>query len=476
MARNIATMKDDIVVDQSPLIQQYLPPKPTAASSSTITPASAMEETEYEQPDNPTAKLNRKQILLQQNIEFRKKFETMALHWQEVLCDTVSEQVLGEAANRIKRTHYQEIIEERNIGKLCGYPLCPKPPRDIKGKFRISLQERKVFDISVLKQFCSSTCLAASRWLESQMTEEPLYLVNSDPEYLKETRVSIVPLDMELAEFQAKRASTSSSSTSHQHQGQQQQQQQQHRKPSVSSLSSTNAASGSLSEAYVQSILATVPETPAFIKIVEKSSEDVDQDMDQDMEEEQHNFGGQDVTQEAKDDQQYDIIEGFKVPVPNSSSSRSQLRPPGVSKNTQEAKAIADQLAKVTLSDSQPGSLSSSSHQQQPQQTQEQAETALARSLSSMSMDTQPDIFLRTNTPIFIAASTRHYAATAPFTIRHWTTSTDDIIVEGIITYNQAMQDNAAEILKGVQVMLFDSVSGTDSSTTKLIIRIDGGE
>jgi len=70
--------------------------------------------------------------------------------------------------------------------------------QDIKGKFRISLQERKVFDISVLKQFCSSTCLAASRWLEAQMSEEPLYLLNSDSDYLKETRVSIVPLNMEL--------------------------------------------------------------------------------------------------------------------------------------------------------------------------------------------------------------------------------------------------------------------------------------
>ena len=98
MARNVATMKDDIVVDQSALIQQYLPSKPSTSSASSPS-ATAMEGTENEQPDTPTAKLNRKQILLQQNIEWRKKFESMALHWQEVLCDTVSEQVLGEAVS-----------------------------------------------------------------------------------------------------------------------------------------------------------------------------------------------------------------------------------------------------------------------------------------------------------------------------------------------------------------------------------------
>ncbi|GJJ71625.1 RNA polymerase II-associated protein 2 [Entomortierella parvispora] len=375
MARNVATMKDDIVVDQSPIVQQYLPPKPDASTS-----ADAMEET-GEERESKEAKLNKKQILLQQNIELRKKFESMALHWQEVLCDTVSEQVLGESANRIKRSHYQETIEERNIGRLCGYPLCPNPPRDIKGKFRISLQERKVFDISVLKQFCSSTCLAASRWLEAQMTEEPLYLMNSDPDYLKETRVSIVPLGMELAEFQATRASNNMETTrkpsrpaeafrlptqdheeiTHQRPGHQPGQ-------GGTQSSSSAAASGSLSEAYVQSILASVPETPSFIKIIEKDTQDETHaaDMDQDMDSQ-----GDMSKADDESEQQYDIIEGFKVPVP--SSTQTQLRPPGVNKSTQDTRVIADKMAKVSLSESQDSTDTNT----------------LTRSLSSMSMDTQ---------------------------------------------------------------------------------------
>lgn len=129
-------------------------------------------------------------------------------------------------------------------------------------------------------------------------------------------------------------------------------------------------ASGSLSDAYVQSILASVPETPSFIKIVEKDTqgETDTTDMDQDMEQDDQGDMG-----EAKDDQeqQYDIIEGFKVPVP--STTWTPLRPVGVSKSTQEARAIADKMAKVTLSE-----------------PQDSADTStLVRSLSSMSMDTQ---------------------------------------------------------------------------------------
>jgi len=132
----------------------------------------------------------------------------------------------------------------------------------------------------------------------------------------------------------------------------------------------TTTASGSLSEAYVQSILASVPETPSFIKIVEKDTvgetdtTDMDQDMEQDSQEEM-------IRADDEQEQPYDIIEGFKVPVP--STARTQLRPPGVSKSTQETRTIADQMAKVTLSESQDYTDAST----------------LERSLSSMSMDTQ---------------------------------------------------------------------------------------
>ncbi|KAF9192316.1 RNA polymerase II associated protein 2 [Haplosporangium sp. Z 11] len=366
-------MKDDIVVDKSPLVEQYLPPKQPKASASSPSPSAS-----NSQSGDQTHKLNRKQALLQHNLELRKKFEKMVLEWQEILCDPVSEGTLGEAANRIKQSHYQEIIEERNIGKFCGYPLCSKPPRDIKGKYRISLSERKVYDITVLKKFCSSTCLAASRWLESQLTEEPIFLKNDDPAYLKVIRVSIVPLDMELADFQAQRLNATLAQDSNPTpafslptqdlKSVSLQQSLAHAVQTPSSSISATTSSASLENQYIQSLLASVPETPSSIKIIERDTteeaprEPLDMcNMDQEM---QKIFG---VDGKEEYEQQYDTVEGFRVPVRSSHVGQK-----GVESDT---RTIEKGLAQVTLSDP---------YQQQP------LGQPMRKSDSSMSMDTQP--------------------------------------------------------------------------------------
>ncbi|KAF9289374.1 RNA polymerase II associated protein 2 [Mortierella alpina] len=371
MSRKVATMKDDIVVDRSPIVEQYLPPAPAKPSSASSSPGS--------QGADPDSTLNRKQTLIKSNIELRKRFESMVLKWQEILCDPVTEDVLGEAANRIKQSHYIEVIEERNIVKLCGYPLCSRPPRDIKGKFRISLHERKVFDISLLKQYCSSTCLAASRWLQSQLTEEPIYFQNSDAEYLKTTRVSIVPIDMELAEFQKLRAKTGVATedkvvpaftlpTHNLESGPASKTTSSTTATQGSSLPTAPSASSSLSSAYVQSIFASVPETPSYIKIVEREPLDMS-NMDQDMSE---------VFGIDRQDPEHDQVEGFRVPVDpkdagGSVDSRHNVR--------SDTNAIEQKMAEVTLSDSQ---------QRRNEQDQQQGDHSMRRSGSSMSMDTQP--------------------------------------------------------------------------------------
>lgn len=93
----VPTMRDDIVVDRSPLIAQYLPRKPKASSSAKSQP-------------NDKPELNRRQVLLQHNLELRKKFESMVLQWQEILCDPVDEQTLGEAVS-VACIHTLRVLE-----------------------------------------------------------------------------------------------------------------------------------------------------------------------------------------------------------------------------------------------------------------------------------------------------------------------------------------------------------------------------
>ncbi|KAF9173228.1 RNA polymerase II associated protein 2 [Mortierella sp. AD011] len=367
MARRIVpTMKDDIVVDRSPLVDQYLPPKPkpkpsTAASSSS--PSSSKDKSKSSEG------LTKKQVLLQNNIALHKKYEAMVLDWTLILCDPVSEDTLGEAANRIKQSHYEEIIDERNIGNLCGYPLCSQPPRDLKGKFRISLSERKVFDISELKKYCSSKCLSASRWFESQLSEEPLYLMDSESAYLRTTRVSIVPLGMDITEFHAQRTKDAPMK--------EEKATPAFNLPPLSLPTLESAATSStpsqkqpqsLGNEYVRSLLASVPETPSFIKIVERDTTGVTPLEDQHM-------NGEDSDDDEKENgHQYDSVEGYRIPIkPRSQRPLDSIEIARMSDS--DAKTLEIKMSRVTLSDDQHMHLQDQS---------------MSRTASSTSMDTRP--------------------------------------------------------------------------------------
>ncbi|KAF9107722.1 RNA polymerase II associated protein 2 [Mortierella sp. AM989] len=375
MSRIVPTMKDDIVVDRSPIVEQYLPPKPKPIFSNPSSSGS---------PSPQGGNLNKKQMLLQNNIALHKKYESMVLDWTLILCDPVNEDTLGEAANRIKQSHYQEIIDERNIGNLCGYPLCDQPPRHLKGKFRISLGERKVFDISELKKYCSSNCLSASRWFESQLTEEPLYLVDTESAYIKTTRISIMPLGVDITEFHAQRRKDASEKEAKPAPAfslpehsldvvSPDLSQSKSKLASTSSSASERKLSYSLENEYVQTLLASVPETPSFIKIVERDTMNTTlldtQDMGSVDREMRDAFGSDDDDKE--DENQHDSVEGFRIPA----NPKPQKLPGSIGMLGGDTKMLEKKMSQVTLSDNQ--------------RFQSQDHT-MSRTASSTSMDTQP--------------------------------------------------------------------------------------
>lgn len=75
----------------------------------------------------------------------------------------------------------EDVIEERAIIKLCGYVLCSKPLTVIiRQQYHISTHRNKVYDISKRKNFCSSSCYGAAKYLLEQMLESPLWLREID--------------------------------------------------------------------------------------------------------------------------------------------------------------------------------------------------------------------------------------------------------------------------------------------------------
>lgn len=90
----------------------------------------------------------------------------------------VTESFLLQCLPDINQTHFDDIIEERSIVQLCGYPICIKSlsVKDIpKQKYRISLKTNKVYDITARKNFCSNSCYNAAMYVKKQMLTSPLW-------------------------------------------------------------------------------------------------------------------------------------------------------------------------------------------------------------------------------------------------------------------------------------------------------------
>lgn len=81
----------------------------------------------------------------------------------------------------LNQSHYDDIVEERSITKLCGYPLCDISLSDIpKQQYIISKTQNKVYDITERKKFCSNTCYKASVYLKEQILTTPLWVRKED--------------------------------------------------------------------------------------------------------------------------------------------------------------------------------------------------------------------------------------------------------------------------------------------------------
>ncbi|NXU50037.1 RPAP2 phosphatase, partial [Turnix velox] len=125
---------------------------------------------------------------MRKKIEFEKK----ALHIvEQLLEENITEEFLLNSGKFITPSHYKDIVDERSIIKLCGYPLCQKKLENVpKQKYRISTKTNRVYDITERKCFCSNFCYRASKYFEAQISKSPVWMREeekpADIELLKE--------------------------------------------------------------------------------------------------------------------------------------------------------------------------------------------------------------------------------------------------------------------------------------------------
>ncbi|XP_010221201.1 PREDICTED: putative RNA polymerase II subunit B1 CTD phosphatase RPAP2 [Tinamus guttatus] len=125
---------------------------------------------------------------IRKKIEFEKK----ALYTvEQLLEENITEEFLVNSGKLITPSHYKDIVDERSIIRLCGYPLCQNKLENVpKQKYRISTKTNRVYDITERKCFCSNFCYRASKYFEAQISKSPVWMREEekppDIELLKE--------------------------------------------------------------------------------------------------------------------------------------------------------------------------------------------------------------------------------------------------------------------------------------------------
>ena len=89
--------------------------------------------------------------------------------------------IVKDSLALFQTSDYDSLIEERNVGRKCGYVLCPKPNRQERtsAKFRIlqtgskGRDALKVVERRSLERWCSDACGKRALYLKVQLNDEP---------------------------------------------------------------------------------------------------------------------------------------------------------------------------------------------------------------------------------------------------------------------------------------------------------------
>ncbi|KAM8839526.1 putative RNA polymerase II subunit B1 CTD phosphatase rpap2 [Synchiropus picturatus] len=120
----------------------------------------------------------RRREAIRETLREKLELEQRALKVVESLIEEgIAEDFLLECACLITPANYKDVVEERSISKLCGYPICPNKLSKVPSQqYKISTKTNKVYDITERKCFCSNFCYKASKQFELQISKTPLWL------------------------------------------------------------------------------------------------------------------------------------------------------------------------------------------------------------------------------------------------------------------------------------------------------------
>lgn len=78
----------------------------------------------------------------------------------------------------ICQADFDDIVQERYILKLCGYPLCSnKLTKEWRQRYHLSLKDRRIYDVEVRKLYCSVNCMERSKkYRDENLPQQPIWM------------------------------------------------------------------------------------------------------------------------------------------------------------------------------------------------------------------------------------------------------------------------------------------------------------
>lgn len=95
----------------------------------------------------------------------------------------VDQDYLRKSLALLCKSEMDDVVTERHLIRICGYPLCDKmltEAFDPKRKFKIDLKNRTLLNYEERIKYCSVLCMSSTQFLTSQMADEPLWMRYKD--------------------------------------------------------------------------------------------------------------------------------------------------------------------------------------------------------------------------------------------------------------------------------------------------------
>merc|ERR1711874_660378 len=106
-----------------------------------------------------------------------------------MLDGVVSPQCFIRQVRHLNPEGYEDIVEERSITSLCGYPMCENKFTDKYGNRTYIIRSNRVYDITKRRKFCSDLCFVVSEYVGNQINSTPLYLRDKEETEIRDVHL-----------------------------------------------------------------------------------------------------------------------------------------------------------------------------------------------------------------------------------------------------------------------------------------------